>query len=597
MSATLAQSPSPELAPGPTSLPTWLLFHAELRPRAIAMRVKELGRWREISWLEHANRVETVGRALAGFGVGRGDRVLLVSENRPEWVVTDLATQGLGAATVGVFPTMPAEEVGPLLARCGARIAIVEDEEQLDKLLEIRAGTALERIFVIDTRGIRLLEDPASSFEALEAFGTADAVTVRSGDVGVWRAAVAGLAGDDVAAIAFTPGTSGEPKGAVLTHANLDAAAEAGATAYGLRAGDRIVSCLPLGEIAERALVVAQATRAACTVHFGEGGDALENDIREVRPTVFLAAPRLWQRLRSRVDEGLRNAGHLKRAAVRFGSGKGLRPVRRALVTTPLRRRLGLTKVRLGLAAGAPMPEDLWAWWSSLGLEIREVYALTETCGVGTLTEPGRGAPGNVGAAVSGTEVSIGGDGEVLVRGPAVFTGYLDDPESTASTLDSDGWCHTGDIGELDGDGRLTIAGRSKDVIVTSGGHTVAPAPIERRLVESPYVRSAVVLGDGRPHLGALIALDGEAVGDWAAQRGVPYTTHATLVDRPEVRELIEGWVDEVGEHFSAEERVRCFALMAEDLSEDSGALTATLKVRRDATEARFAELVEAMYA
>jgi len=595
MTATVAPPPAPDLSAGPATLPAWLLLQSALRPRAVAMRVKELGRWREISWQEHAARVESVGRGLSSFGVGRGDRVVLLSENRPEWVVTDLAVQGLGASTVGIFPTTPAVEVGPLLARSGARVAVVEGEEQLDKLLEVRAGTALEKIVVIDTRGIRLLEDPASSFEALEALGSPEAIQARSGDVDEWRVAVGGLAPDACATVVFTPGTSGDPKGAMLSHANLAAVAEVGTTAYGLEAGDRIVSCLPLCEIAERALVVAQATRAGCAVHFGEGGDALENDIREVRPTVFLAAPRLWERLRASVDAGLRNAGRIKQAAFSFGTGSGPRGLRSLLVTGPVRRRVGLQRVRLALAGGAPMPNDLEIWWAALGVEVREIYGLTETGGVGTLVAEGSPV-GSVGRALPGTEIVVASDGEVLVRGPSVFAGYLDDPEETSIALDAEGWCHTGDLGALDDDGNLTIVGRRKDVIVTSGGHTVAPAPIERRLTSSPLVRAAVVVGDGRPHVGALLALEGEALGDWAAEQGIPFTTHAALVGRPEVQALIQAWIDEVGEHLATEEQVRCFALLPADLSEDDGALTATLKVRRAATAERFADEVESMY-
>lgn len=266
------------------------------------------------------------------------------------------------------------------------------------------------------------------------------------------------------------------------------------------------------------------------------------------------------------------------------------------LVTGPVRKWVGLTRVRLALVGGAPVPTDLLGWWATLGVELREIYGLTETCGIGTLT--GADSPdGAVGHAVPGMEIAVSPDGEVLVRGPSVFAGYLDDPEETAAALDGEAWCHTGDLGALDAAGNLTIIGRRKDVIVTSGGHTVAPAPIERRLTASPFVRAAIVVGDGRPHVGALLALEGEAVGDWAAEQGIAFTTHAALADHPEVRALVEGWIDEVGESLASEERVRCFALLPAELSEDDGALTATLKVRRAATAERFADLVESMYA
>jgi long-chain acyl-CoA synthetase len=596
----------PGAGAGPITVPGWLLHHAQTRPGDVALRVKELGRWREVSWRAHAAQVASVGRALSHLGVASGDRVLLVSGNRPEWVVTDLAVQGLGAATVGVFPTTPAPEIADLLRRSGARVAVVEDEEQLDTLLDVRAGTPLEQIFVIDTRGIRLLAAPAASFEELEALGSLDAVRLRNGDPDAWHAAVARLEPSGVATVVFTPGTTGRPKGVRLTHDNLAAAAEVGAEAYGLRAGDRILTCLSLCEIAERALVVAQATRSACTVHFGEGGDALENDLREVEPTVLLGAPHLWERIRTRVDDGLRTAGRLKRAAFHVGvSRRGAvgRLVSGWLVTRPVRHQLGLARVRVALAAGAPTPADLLTWWAGLGVPIRELYGLTESTGVGTVVAERDSPADSVGRAVPGMEVAIddragsaGHGGEVLLRGCTIFVGYLDDDEATAHALDPSGWLHTGDVGTLDDDGNLRIVDRIKDVIVTSGGHTIAPGPIERRLSASPYVSASVVLGDGRPHLVALLSLDDLVVSDWAARHGVPFTTRQSLVARAEVRELIGDWVHEVNDTLVDEEDIRSFALLPNELSHEDGVLTSTRKVRREAIADRFAELVEGMF-
>ncbi len=606
MSATVApQRPASGTTAEPSTLPGWLLRHAATRPCGVAMRVKELGRWREITWEGHEARVASVGRALAHHGIGPSDRVLLVSENRPEWVVTDLAVQGLGAATIGVFPTTPTDEMGELLRRSGARVAIVEDEEQLDKLLEVRGDTALERIFVIDPRGMRSLVAPAASFEELETLGSLDAVALRSGDPDLWRRAVDALEPDGIATVVFTPGTTGVPKGALLTHRNLAAAARVGVSEYRLGANDQIVSCIPLCEISERVLVVAQATRAAATVHFGEGGDAIENDLREVEPTVFLASPRLWARLRARIEEGLRNAGRLKRGAFRVATstsmskGRLRRGIASLLVARPARRRVGLRRVRVAIVAGAPAPDDLLTWWATLGADARAVYGLVESTGVATVCPAGGGRPGTVGHGVPGTEVTIDAadpSHEVRIRGDVVFAGYLDDPTATAAALDG-GWLHTGDVGALEADGTLSIVGRIKDVVVTSGGHTVAPGPIERRLDSSPYIRAAVVLGDERPSLGALVAIDADAVGDWAAEEGVPFTTTRTLVVRPEVRDLIGGAIDEVNATLAGGDRVERFALLPTELSHDDGVLTATFKVRRGAIAEQFADLVEEMYA
>ena len=616
MTAAVAPArPVPDADAGPSTLPAWLLHHSATRPRDVALRVKELGRWREITWEQHAGRVAAVGRALAHHGVGSGDRVLLVSENRPEWVITDLATQGLGAATVGMFPTMPAAEAADVMRRTQVRVAVVEDEEQLDKLLEARDGTALEKIFVIDPRGIRRLEAPAASFEELEALGSLDAVALRAADPELWHRSVHALERGTVATVVFTPGTTGTSKGALLTHGNLAAAAEAGMAEYGLGPHDQIVSCLPLCEISERVLVVAQATRAAATVHFGEGGDAIENDLREVEPTFFLASPRLWERLRGRIDAGLRDAGRIKRSAFRLASpgGGSLRAmVASLLVTRPVRSRVGLRRVRVAVAAGAPAPLELLEWWLGVGMTVRELYGLVESTGIATVVPATGGRPGTVGRAVPGTEVSVdattGGEtggvqqdgsstGEVRIRGDVVFAGYLDAPTETAERFDASGWLNTGDVGTLDADGTLTIVGRTKDIIVTSGGHAVAPGPLEQRLQASPYVRAAIVIGDGRPCLGALVAVDDNAVGEWAADEGVPFTTMRSLATRAEVHDLIGRWIDEVNTSLAAGDRIERFALLATELSHDDGALTPNFKVRRGAIAAQFSDQVEEMYA
>jgi long-chain acyl-CoA synthetase len=273
------------------------------------------------------------------------------------------------------------------------------------------------------------------------------------------------------------------------------------------------------------------------------------------------------------------------------------------LVTSPVRRRLGLARVRVALVAGAPAPAELLEWWDRLGIPLRELYGLSESTGVGTVVEAHDAPSGTVGRAVPGVEVAIADHvdapsrvGEVLLRGRVVFIGYLDDGAASAEALDADGWLHTGDVGSLDADGRLTIVDRIKDVIVTSGGHTVAPGPIERRLAATPFVRAAVVLGEGRPHLGALLAVDVGAVSDWAAEHRVAFTTRQSLTAHVEVHELIEECLREVNEDLAAAEQIRCFALLPNELGQEEGVLTGTLKIRREAITARFAELVDGMY-
>ncbi len=586
----------------PTSVPAWLLRQAETRPRDVALRVKELGRWLELTWADYAVRVANVGRALSHQGVAPGDRVVIVSDNRIEWLFTDLAVQGLGAVSVGLFVTGDAAELAALIKRADATVAVVEDEEQFDKLVEVAAQITLRHLIVIDPRGIQRLDNPASSFEALESIGTAEAVQMREGDVRSWAASVAALDPTDVATIVFTPGTSGDPKGVLLTHANLVAAANAGVDALGLRSSDEIVSSLPLCEISERALVGAQAVRAGATVNFGEGGDALVNDLCEVQPTIVLGTPRLWQRLRGMVENRLRIAGRVKRAAtsVARGGGRAPRgPVSSLLVIRPLRKRLGLGRVRVALSVGASPPAELVTWWQSVGVPLQATYALCETAGVATVGRSGDAATPSAGQAVPGVEVKIDGTsgrGEILVRGPVVSAGYVDTVTSPTATRDAEGWLHTGDIGTLGADGELVIDGRACDRVTTSGGQSIDPNVVEARLAASRYVRMAVVVGDGRPHLGALIAIDGEIVGDWAAQHGVPFTTYRTLAGRPEVRELLSALIDETNAGLDETHQIRCFALLPHELDVEDGTLTPTFKVRRVSATTRYAAIVDEMY-
>ncbi len=576
----------------PRSLPAWLLHHANTRPRATAIRVKDLGRWQETSWAAYGERVAGIGRALMHMGVKSGDHVAILSDNRAEWLATDLAVQGIGAVTVALYVTSAASEIAALLKQARADVVIVEDEEQLDKILEIADQISLRHIVVIDPRGIRRLDDPASSFEALEALGNREAVQMRSGDPNVWAASVAALDPATVATVVFTPATTGDPKGARITHNALVGAARAGAEALGLRADDEIVSSLPLCDIAERSISAAQAVCVGAVVNFGEGGEALVNDLREVQPTVMVGTPRLWERFREGVDAGGRGADPVKRAAMRAARRRG-RGLSDLLVKRPLRANLGLGRVRVAITTTAPCAPDVVEFWRSVGVPVRQAYGLTEASGFVTATIDEADPPGSVGRAVPGAEVRLGEEGEILVRGPGVFSGYLED--ASHAPVDADGWLHTGDVGTLD-DGVLTIVGRLKDVVITSNGHRASPRAIEERLEDSPYVRTAVLVGDERPCFGALIGIDATPVGDWAAERGGAFTTFATLAALPEVRELFEQVVDEVNTGLDERDRIDCFAVLPIVLGEDEELVTATSKVRRGPVLERFRGLVDRMY-
>ena len=353
-----------------------------------------------------------------------------------------------------------------------------------------------------------------------------------------------------------------------------------------------------------------QAIHAGATVNFGEGGASFDNDLKEAQPTVFVGVPRLWENLKATVDAGVRDAGFLKRRAVRAttrrgGGGDGTQLVRqrgpvvsllRLIVGRPLRRHLGLSRLRVGLTGAATAPPELIRWWWSIGVPLREVYGLTETAGPATVTPADEVRPGTAGRAVAGMAVRIGDGGEVQVRGDAVFGAYLDDASSTSDAL-ADGWLRTGDLGELDDDGFLRVTGRSDDLVLTSSGRRIAPRPIEQRLEASQYIRTAVVVGAGRPLPGALLVIEAGSVGDWAASHDVAFTTFKSLTEQPEVRDLLATAVDEVNLTLDEQDSLACFALLPENLTHDDGSLTATYKLRRRPTEERLASVIDEMYA
>lgn len=592
------------------TLPAMLVHHAQTRPRAVALRVKRLGRWEEITWAQYEAHAARFGFGLRELGVGPGDRVAVLSDNRPEWLFADLGVQGIGATTVGVYPTSEESEVGHVLASSSSKAVIVEDEEQLDKVLLIRDQLpALQRIIVVDTRGIRSLADPMTmSYEEVDVLG---AQRLR-GAPHEWRQRVAELPGGrDVAIVVFTSGTAGPPEGVMLSHANLAAAAASTTEFYGARRDDEVLSYLPLCHVAERLVSVVAAIRAGFIVNFGEGGESFTNDLREVQPTFFLGVPRVWERVAATVQFRIRNASWLKRrnyeiwqrlsakhAAARMHGGRGGAVsafFAWLFLNRSLRQKLGMSRIRVALSGAAPIAPEVLTYLWSLGIPVREVYGQTENTALATAVPADDVQIGTVGRPLPGVDVRLADDGEILVRSPGNFVGYLGDEEATRVALE-EGWLHTGDLGELDADGFLSITGRKKDIVITAGGLNVSPNKIENLLKVSPFVREAVVIGDRRPYLTALLGIDGETVAAWAQQENLPFTTHRDLAEKPEVRRLIQDEVDEVNRYLAETEQIRAFEVFPVDLAE-AGALTATQKVRRQIAAEQFGDLIDRMYA
>jgi long-chain acyl-CoA synthetase len=593
---------------GLDTLPAVLLRRAATTPDHVALRKKHLGRWRSYTWGDYATRVTALARGLHELGVRPGDRVAVHSDNRPAWLFADLAAQALGAVTVGIYPTSPAAEVEYLLSHSGARILVAEDEEQVDKALAVRSGLRdLERIVVVDPRGVDVGDDLVMTLADLEELGRASTFDVA--------AAAAAVDPDGMAIIVYTSGTTGPPKGAMLSHRNLQAAASASGAAFGVHDRTEVLSYLPLNHIAERLISAIDAVSQGYVVSFGEGSDTFVQDLAEVQPTFFLGVPRVWEKLMAGIEIRMADAGRLKRANyhlwMRVGGGVarrrwrtgrigGLDRVRYGLgwllLYRPLRLKLGLARVEGVLSGAAPIAPQVLEFFWALGVPVREGYGQTENTALGTITPPDDIRLGKVGRPVEGCELRIAHDGEILTRGPGTFLGYYKDPEATRAAVDEDGWLHTGDVGVLDEDGFLQITDRKKDIIITAGGKNVSPSEIENKLKVSPYVREAVVIGDGRKHLAALIGIELDTVGAWALQQRLGFTTYADLSSKPEVEALVQGWVDEVNADLAQVETIKAFALLPKELDPQDGEVTATQKVKRRAIEAQFSDLIEGLY-
>ncbi|MGQ0647929.1 MAG: AMP-dependent synthetase/ligase [Gemmatimonadaceae bacterium] len=610
MSSRIARGP-PLPQADVSTLPQLLRQNAARFSRQIAIRHKDLGLWHEYTWSDYAERAARAGLGLAALGVQPGDRVAILGENRPEWLWSDIGAQGVGAIVVGVYSTSPAAEVEYILDHSGCVAAIVEDEEQLDKLLQVRERLpGLRHIILIEPRGARqhLECGAAITFDLLSARGAEVPLAA------FWTR-VDTLDPGAVAIIVYTSGTTGPPKGAMLSHANLHATGLAWKAVWGASSNDELLSYLPLCHILERALSTVVALAAPYRVNFGGGGESLVSDLREVQPTLFVGVPRVWEKMLAGIEIRMADASWLKRVNYRFWIRQGTALARKRLAGTawspierlwyalgwlllfrPLRERLGMTNVRAAGSGAAPIAPQVLEFFWAIGVPVQEGYGQTEGSALATFNPPNGARIGTVGVPVPGCEIRIADDGEILVRSPGVFLGYYRNSDATREAVDEEGSLHSGDVGVLDDAGYLTITDRKKDLIITAGGKNIAPSWIENKLKVSPYVREAIVIGDRRRFLTALIGIELDTVGDWATRRRIAFTTYKDLSEHPEVRRLIGGCVDEVNHDLAQVEQIKKFALLPKELDHEEGELTATQKVKRRAIASRFEDLVEGLY-
>src|SRR5262245_53835296 len=620
MSAVVQVEPKPGAAGhapsctvlGQDTLPK--LFRHVVRERGdkVAMREKHLGIWRSISWREYGERARHVGLGLVALGLQPRDVVSIISDNCPEWLYTDLGVLSVGGVTNGIYTTDAPGQVEYIVNDSGTRFFFAENEEQLDKILEVRSKCPqLVKIFVYDMEGLHAFADPQVMpfAELLELGARYD--REHPGD---FDRLVEIVEPDDLAILVYTSGTTGPPKGAMLSHRNILFQLEYSDFITRLGEGDQQLSFLPLCHVADRTFTVFNPLRSGATVNFAESIDTVADNIREVAPALFFAVPRIWEKFYSAVALRMREATGLGRLAYRWALGVGmrvaecriegrppsaeLRLLRRVadyLVLDNLRRSMGLHRTRGAATGAAPIAPELIKWYLALGIDMREVYGQTENTGLATAMPADRIKLGTVGVARPGTMVRISPEGEILLKGPHVFLGYYNKPEKTAETV-VDGWLHTGDVGRMDGDGFVTVTDRMKDLIIMAGGKNITPSELENQLKFSPYISDAVVIGDKRRFLSCLVMIDHETVAQFAQEQNVPFTNFASLCRASAVQDLIRGEIDRVNKQFARVEHVRAFRLIEQLLTAEDEELTPTMKLKRALVNTKYRDLIDDMY-
>ena len=600
----------------PQTFTKLLIRNADLYGSRPAMRHKDLGIWQSWSWAETLDLVRAYAVGLHQLGVRRGDTLAIVGANRPKLYWSVMAAQMLGAIPVPVYADAVADELCFVLAHADVRFAAVEDQEQVDKMLEAKAEVpALEHIYFDDPRGLRNYEG-LTSFDTLQAAGRA----FEDAHPGFFDAEVAKGSPDDVSVMLYTSGTTGKPKGVCQTHASFIAAAGGGAAFDGLTDTDSVLSYLPMAWVGDHLFSYAQALIAGFTINCPESADTVMNDLREIGPTYYFAPPRIFENLLTQLTIRMEDASAMNRwlyrrfmaVARRCGAAileskpvpvvdRILYAIGNVVIYGPLRNVLGMSRLRVAYTAGAAIGPDLFRFYRSIGVNLKQFYGQTETCAYGCLQPSGDVRLETVGRAAPGVEIRIAESGEVLLRGPMLLKEYYKRPDATAESIDGEGYFHTGDAGMFDAAGELRIIDRAKDVGKLAGGAIFAPNYIENKLKFFPHIREAVAFGNGRDRVGAFINIDVGAVGDWAERRGLAYSGYSDLAAKPEVYALVRDCVEKVnaelaGEPGLADTQVSRFLLLHKELDPDDDELTRTRKVRRRFIAEKYGALVDALY-
>ena len=599
--------------PGET-IPAIFWNAVEQRGPKTWMRQKKLGIWRSWSWAQTGDAVREIAAGLLSLGFARGECASILSNTVVDWVLADLAVLSCGGVCSGIYPTDAASQVHYLCEDSRSTLLFVEDDEQLDKALEVRPQLPLLRqVIVFDMEGLRELDDPGvMSLDALRALGRGylagqpDAVEERAAE----------CQPEDLAILVYTSGTTGKPKGAMHSQRGLVFTARGYNTLVAQDEDDERMCFLPLCHIAERMGGEYFSLYAGAKLNFVENPETIPENVREIAPTVFTAVPRVWEKFYSGVMIALKEASWLQQAAYAWSIGVGMRitdtvlagkavgaglkfkfTLARWLALNNTRKLIGIHRARFCVTGAAPISPDLVKWYMALGVPMLEVWGMTETCGAASGVPASRMKPGSIGPAAGYNEMRLDpATGEILVRGANVFMGYLNQPEKTAETLDVEGWLHTGDVGVVDEEGYFRITDRMKDIIITAGGKNVTPSELENELKFSPYVTDAVVIGDKRPYLTCIIMIDQENVEKFAQDADIPFSNYASLTRAVEVQELIQSEIDRVNKKFARVEQIKKFFLLDTQLTAEDEELTPTMKLKRKLVEQKYAPHIEAMY-
>jgi long-chain acyl-CoA synthetase len=594
------------------TIPTMFANAVRERGNQIALREKDFGIWKAVTWNELGQIAKEIGLGLAALGFEPGERISILANTVKEWMFTDLAALGAAGVVNGIYPTDSSAQCEYLINDSQSVYVFVEDEEQLDKILDIRTRTPqLRKIIVFDMEGLLRFSDPqVIGLDALRELGR-DYARQHPDE---WERRNKIRQPADLAILVYTSGTTGKPKGAMISHHNLVHVTRGYNSVIPQDERDERICFLPLCHIAERVGGEYCALYTGAILNFVENPDTVPENVREIAPTIMLAVPRVWEKFYSAVTITISESTKLQQLAYKWAIGIGQQVAQlfidgkpipaslklkfhigRRIALDNIRKMMGIHRSRILATGAAPISPDLIKWYLALGVPMLEVWGQTESSGAASAMTIDHIRPGSIGPACPYNEMKISSEGEILVRGDNVFMGYLNQPEKTAETI-KDGWLHTGDVGSVDADGFFKITDRMKDIIITAGGKNITPSELENQLKFSPYITDTVVIGDKRAYLTALIMIDQDNVEKFAQDNDVPFSNYASLTRAKAVQELIGSEVERVNKQFARVEQIKTFRLIEQQLTAEDEELTPTMKLKRKFVHQKYAELIESMY-